>query len=61
MKNKIQNGDVLSLAAPYDRTSGQGALIGSIFGVSVTDVLSGATGQFAVESVFSQEYGIFWF
>ena len=52
MKNKIQNGDVLSLAAPYDRTSGQGALIGSIFGVSVTDVLSGATGQFAVESVF---------
>lgn len=52
MKNKIQEGNILSLAAPYDRTSGQGALIGSIFGVAVADVLSGATGQFAVAGVF---------
>lgn len=52
MKNFIQDGEVLSLAAPYDRTSGQGALVGSIFGVAVVDVLSGATGQFVVVGVF---------
>jgi len=52
MKNYIQEGKTLSLTAPYDRTSGQGALVGSIFGVAVTDVLSGATGQFTIEGVF---------
>lgn len=50
--NFKQEGEILTVAAPYDRTSGQGALIGSIFGVALKDVLSGATGDFATEGVF---------
>lgn len=53
MNSYLQAGETLSLAAPYDRTSGQGAQIGSLFGVAVGDVLSGAEGQFLTEGVFS--------
>jgi predicted RecA/RadA family phage recombinase len=53
MKNFIQDGNVLTLTAPYDRTAGQGALVGSLFGIAATDVLSGAVGEFAVVGVFS--------
>lgn len=53
MNNYIQPGVVLTLAAPYDRTSGQGAQVGSLFGVAAGDVLSGADGQFQVEGVFT--------
>lgn len=53
MKNFIQHGDSLELAAPYDVASGAGALIGAaIFGVAVTTVASGAVGVFALEGVF---------
>ena len=52
MKNFVQKGDVVTAAAPYDRSSGQGALIGNIFGVASADVLSGADGEFQVEGVF---------
>lgn len=52
MNNYIQPGEVLTLAAPYDRTSGQGALVGSIFGVAVSDVLSGVDGEFRTVGVF---------
>lgn len=52
MKNYIQPGDILALTAPYDRTSGQGALVGSVFGVAVKNVLSGAPGQFQTVGVF---------
>jgi predicted RecA/RadA family phage recombinase len=53
MKNYIQPGDVLTLTAPYDRLSGQGAFVGSIFGIAAYDVLSGAVGEFAIVGVFS--------
>lgn len=53
MKNYVQPGDVITLAAPYDRTSGQGALVGSIFGVATTDVSSGSNAEFAVKGVFT--------
>lgn len=46
MKNLNQKAKVVTLTAPYDRLSGQGALVGNIFGVAVSDVLSGASGQF---------------
>ena len=52
MKNFVESGDQLTLAAPYDRTSGQGALIGSLFGVASGDVLSGASGVFLTKGVF---------
>ena len=52
MTNKVQEGDILTLTAPYDRLSGEGALVGSIFGVALYDVLSGARGVFEVRGVF---------
>lgn len=42
MKNFIQSGDNLEVAAPYDVTSGAGALVGSLFGIATTTALSGA-------------------
>ena len=45
-------GAVLLLAAPYDRLGGQGALIGSIFGVAGEDVLNTVEAPFHVEGVF---------
>ena len=42
MRNYIQPGHVLTLAAPYDVSSGDGLLVGSIFGVATHDALSGA-------------------
>ncbi len=34
MKNFVQQGDTMQLPAPYDVASGEGALIGSLFGVA---------------------------
>lgn len=42
-----QAGDTLTLTAPYDRLAGEGALVGSIFGVALANVLSGADGPFS--------------
>lgn len=52
MKTFIQDGDKLTIAAPYTRTAGQAALSGKIFGVAVNDVTSGADGVFATRGVF---------
>lgn len=52
MKNFVQDGDTVTLAAPYDRTAGQGALVGSIFGVAVDDVLNTVSGEFQLVGVF---------
>jgi predicted RecA/RadA family phage recombinase len=52
MKNFVQQGDTITLTAPYARTSGQGMLVGSIFGVASTDAASGATVEAAVAGVF---------
>lgn len=55
MKNYVQDGDTLSLVAPYDRLSGQGMLVGSIFGVAAVDALSGASVEVEVDGVFDLE------
>ena len=52
MKNYVQIGDTVTLAAPYAVLSGQGALVGSFFGVASSDVANGADGEFAVDGVF---------
>lgn len=52
MKNEVQQGKVTTMTAPYDRTSGQGALIGAVFGVAAGDVLSGVQGEFQLTGVF---------
>jgi predicted RecA/RadA family phage recombinase len=52
MKNFIQKGSVIDLVAPYAVSSGQGAQVGSMFGVAVVDCASGATASFAIPGVF---------
>ena len=52
MKNFVQAGANITLPAPYDRKSGEGALIGSLFGVASTDVASGAEASFVTTGVF---------
>ena len=52
MTNFIQEGDVLTLTAPYAVTSGQGAKIGSFFGIATKDIANGASGEFMIEGVF---------
>jgi len=51
-RNFIQPGEILTLTAPYIRTAGQGAQIGSIFGVALSDVAEGASGEFRTTGVF---------
>lgn len=52
MNNFRQLGDVLTLTAPDDISSGRGALVGSIFGVATADVASGEAGEFKTTGVF---------
>lgn len=53
MKNEIQHGEYMTLTAPYARSSGEGALVGSLFGVAVADVANGDEGVFCTEGVFT--------
>ncbi len=53
MKNFIQEGDVITLAAPYDVLSGAGFLVGAIFAVAAYDALSTVAVEGATEGVFS--------
>ena len=53
MKNYIQEGETLDLAAPYAVSSGSGALVGATFGVAIADLANGAVGAFAIEGVYT--------
>jgi predicted RecA/RadA family phage recombinase len=53
MKNYIQPGENITLTAPYARLSGEGALVGALFGVAMTDVDNAAEGVFVTEGVFT--------
>ncbi len=52
MKNYVQPGNTITLTAPYDVASGDGLLVGSIFGVAAGDAESGATVEAALTGVF---------
>ena len=52
MKNYVQAGNNLTLTAPYAVDSGDGALIGSIFGVAAGDADSGAEVDIVTLGVF---------
>lgn len=52
MDNYVQPGKTLTLVAPYDRLSGEGMLVGLIFGVAATNVSSGADVEADLEGVF---------
>lgn len=51
--NYIQEGDVLTLTAPYTVTSGQGAQVGSQFAVALKDITNATEGEFATSGVWS--------
>jgi predicted RecA/RadA family phage recombinase len=53
MRNHVQAGTNLTLAAPYDVPSGGGVLIGSIFGVAAGNADSGAEVDIVTEGVFT--------
>ena len=52
MKNYVQPGLTLTLTAPYDVAAGACALVGAIFGVAASAVVSGARGEFDTQGVF---------
>ena len=52
MKNFVQPGNAITVAAPAILTSGDGVLIGSLFGVAATDAASGADVEIATTGVF---------
>lgn len=52
MKNFIQTGDVVAVIAPYAIASGQGVLVGSMFGVAAYDAANGAPVDIKREGVF---------
>lgn len=52
--NYVQEGEVLALTAPYTRTAGQAALVGTgLFGVALVDVTSGASASFSTCGVWT--------
>lgn len=52
MKNFVQRGEIVTLAAPYDVASGAGLLVGAIFGVATSAALSGEPVETAVCGVY---------
>lgn len=53
MKNFIQPGNVITLTAPYNLTSGQGVLVGAVFGVAANDALQGMPVEVVRVGVFA--------
>lgn len=62
MKNYIQPGDTITVVAPATITSGDGVLVGLLFGIAVTDAGSGddvdikTTGVFELPKVSAQAW-----
>jgi predicted RecA/RadA family phage recombinase len=52
MKNFVQPGDVLTIAAPRALNAGDFVLVGKIAGVATTDAANGADVEVATEGVF---------
>lgn len=52
MKNYVQEGDVLTVTAPYAVVGGQGLLVGSLFGVATAAAANGASVEIMPEGVF---------
>lgn len=53
MKNFIQKGKIVTVAAPATVVAGAGVLVGALFGVAVFGAASGATLEIATEGVFA--------
>lgn len=55
MKNFIQPGGVLTVPAPANVQSGDGVLVGSIFGIAAYAALAGADVEIKTEGVFEMK------
>ncbi len=53
MLNMVKEGNVITMAAPANVTSGEGVVVGGLFGVATATVLSGADVELLVEGVVS--------
>lgn len=51
--NFLQEGNVVELLAPADKLAGEGVQVGELFGVALSDALSGAAVQVKRTGVFS--------
>lgn len=51
MNNMLQDGARITVAAPYAVTSGQGVLVGALFGVACNTAALNATVELAMEGV----------
>ncbi len=64
MKTYVQPGNTITVTAPYDVTSGDGLLVGAIFGIASGDALTGAevevvtTGVFDMTKAASQAWAV---
>jgi len=62
MKNFVQEHDIIEVTAPYNVTSGDGVLVGGLFGIAACTALSGervnmkTTGVFDVKKVSAQAW-----
>lgn len=54
MKNFIQAGNIVTVPAPYALASGDGALVGSIFGLATNAAINGASVELFVGSVVAE-------
>lgn len=52
MKNYVQPGNTITLTAPYDVASGDGLLVGAIFGVATGAAANGESIEAALVGVF---------
>ncbi len=52
MKNYVQPGNTITLTAPYAVASGDGLLVGSVFGVAAGDAANAETVEAALVGVF---------
>lgn len=53
MRNYIQAGETVTVAAPYALTAGQAALVGAaLFGIAAADAANGATVELLTRGVF---------
>ncbi len=53
MKNFSQEGETITLMAPYALTSGQGVLVGSVFGVASNDAVISTEVEAVTRGIFS--------
>ncbi len=52
MKNYLAKGDTIEFTAAADVTSGEGVLLGSLFGVATGDVANGERGTMKLTGIF---------